>query len=462
MRPGPLLAPLLAAVAAVAGCNDTLVDHAAGEAVLHPSPCAAGEVLCGAACVPEDAGHCGPSCASCAGAVPADPNAGPVCVAHVCGFACDPGWLRVGSACERAVAVSGGFAHTCAVTTGGAVKCWGANDRGQLGDGTSLDSAIPVDVALPAAATAVAAGYVHTCALAGGAAYCWGDNTTGALGDGTTVARASPVQVAGVSAAAAIAAGGGENAGPTPAFYGHTCVLAGGNVSCWGSNDSGQLGDGTFTPSASPVPVALGSQSGRATAVTAGDRHTCAIVAGGAWCWGAAGSWQLGNGNTSNQSRPVQAQGLQSGVTAVAAGAAHSCAVAGATLECWGSNSSGQSAGGDNSSLTVQRPAPVSLPGSPSAVAAGDRHTCAVEGPGGSVICFGADDASQLSGPATARGAVTVPLPRAAAAVTAGFDHSCALLDDGAVACWGASGRGQVGTGVAGAQVASPALVSGR
>jgi alpha-tubulin suppressor-like RCC1 family protein len=463
--PRPLLAALLAALAAAAGCRDTLVDHAAGEDVLHPSPCAGGEVLCGASCVPEDAAHCGPSCASCAGAVPPDPNAGPACVAHACAFACNPGWLRVGSACERARAVSGGLAHTCAVTTGGAVKCWGANDRGQLGDGTRQDSAIPVDVPLPAAASAVAAGYVHTCALAGGAAYCWGDNTTGAVGDGTTAPRASPVPVPGVSGATAITAGGGETAGASPSFHGHTCVLAGGNLSCWGSNDAGQLGDGTFAGTTAPVAVALGSQSGSATAVTAGDRHTCAVVAGGAWCWGAGGSWQLGNGNTSNQSRPVQAQGLQSGVAAVAAGAAHGCAVVGspAALACWGSNASGQSAGGDNSTLTVQRPAAVSLPGvSPSAVAAGDRHTCVLDGPGGAVTCFGADDASQLSGPATARGAVTVPLARAAVAVSAGFGHSCALLDDGGVACWGANGRGQVGTGAAGAPVGTPSLVSGR
>ena len=170
----------LAALALVAaGCSDSLVDHRAGDAVLHPSPCDAGQVLCGDVCVQEDAGHCGPSCTSCP--APADPNAGPSCTeAHACGAECVPGFLHVDEACERAVAVSAGFAHTCAVTTGGRLKCWGANEHGQLGDGTTTDRAAPVDVALPAAATAVAAGYVHTCAVAGGAVWCWGDNSWGA------------------------------------------------------------------------------------------------------------------------------------------------------------------------------------------------------------------------------------------------------------------------------------------
>lgn len=455
---------LAIALAVASGCGDSLVDHRAGEDVLHPSPCAPGQVQCGGVCVAEDGDHCGSACSSCASAVPPDPNAGPACTeAHACAFQCNPGWLRAGNACERAAAVSAGFGHTCALTAGGAVKCWGANEHGQLGNGTTQDSALPVDVPLPAAATAIAAGYVHTCAIAAGAAYCWGDNSTGALGDGTTSQRSSPVRVAGVSGAAALAAGGGENAGTAPTFYGHTCALAGGSVSCWGSNESGQLGDGTLVQRSSPVQVSLGDLAGQATAIANGDRHTCAIVAGGVWCWGAAGSWQLGNGGTSNQSRAVQAQGV-AGAGAIATGAQHSCAVAaGPALECWGSNSAGQAAGGDNSTLTVQRPAAVALGGvQPSAVAAGNAHTCAIDGMSGGVTCFGANDTSQLGGPATARGSVKVPLAQGARALAAGYDHACALLADGSVECWGANGKGQLGTGSVSASVATPSPVSGR
>ena len=458
---------LSALLVASSGCGSSLVDHSAGASVLHPAVCEPGQVLCGITCFDEDATHCGGACSSCDVNVPPDPNAANVCTeGHVCGWECNPGWLRVGNRCERAVAVSGGFAHTCAITTDGTVKCWGANDHGQLGDGTNQDRSVPVTVGLPAPATALAAGYVHTCVIAGGTPWCWGDNTTGAVGDGTTTARSSPVMVGGVSGAAALAAGGGEIEGPTPTYYGHSCALASGSLSCWGSNESGQLGDGTFVGTTTPVPVSLGSRSGQVTDVSAGDRHTCAVIAGAVWCWGAAGSWQLGNGNTSNQTGPVQAQGLSSGTSSVVAGADHSCAIIAtpaAALWCWGSNSAGQAAGGDNSVLTVQRPAAVALAGvAPAKGAAGNAHTCVLDGPTGALTCFGANDVSQLSGPSTARGSVSVALAAGANAVAAGFDHTCALLGDGGIECWGANERGQLGVGRVSASVATPSFVSGR
>ncbi len=478
------LRPWLAALALLAACGDSLVDHEADPNVLNPSGCSAGEVQCGSACVAEDAGHCGAACVACGTAGLPDPNAQPACIAQACGFECRPGFLRSGSACRRAVAVSAGFAHTCALLADGHLKCWGANEHGQLGDGTTADSAVPVDVPL-AGVTAVAAGFVHTCAVAGvdGQVYCWGDNTTGSLGDGTTTRRTAPVLVGGLPGpASAIAAGGGETGGgPSPAYYGHSCAIVaagptppGAEVWCWGSNDSGQLGDGTFTQSPAPAQVKLNVSAGAPTALGVGDRHTCAVVNGATWCWGAAGSWQLGNGSTSDQANPVQAQLLPSGATAtaLAAGAAHTCAVAGGALECWGSNSSGQSAGGDNSSVTVQHPTQVALPtpgapgAAPSAVAAGDRHTCVVD-TAGAVVCFGGNDQSQLSGAATPRGLVSVSIGAVRASpgtgsLAAGFDHTCALLADGGLQCWGANDRGQLGIGVAGAAQPAPRDVSGR
>jgi alpha-tubulin suppressor-like RCC1 family protein len=461
----------LAAGILAGACGGSLVDHSAGADVLYPSGCPAGQVLCGAACVPEDALHCGSSCASCASEVPPAPNAGPVCTeAHACTFACAPGFLRVDAACERAQAVSGGFAHTCAITASGRVKCWGANEHGQLGDGTTEDRPLPVDVVgLPGPATAIAAGYVHTCAVVAGAPWCWGDNTTGALGDGTTSQRSAPARVSGLSGATALSAGGGENAGPSgPTYYGHTCAVVGaGSIQCWGSNESGQLGNGTFAQSATPVAVALGNLEGQATAVSNGDRHTCAVVAGGVRCWGAASSGQLGSGTTTNQATPQSVSLQPSGVTAtaIAAGAAHGCAAVGPTaaLECWGSNARGQVAGGATGG-DVPRPATVSLPAgfAPTGAAAGNAHTCAVDGTSGAVACFGANDASQLSGAPTATGLVAVPLPSGAKAIAAGFAHSCALVRDDGIVCWGANARGQLGSGAASASSGAPAFVSGR
>ncbi len=460
------LRPWLAALALVAACGDSLVDHGADPNVLNASGCAAGQVQCGGACVAEDALHCGAACGAC-GLGAGDPNLQPACIAHACGAECRPGFLLSGSACRRAVAVAAGFAHTCALLDDGHVKCWGANEHGQLGDGTTADSAVPVDVPL-AGVTVVAAGFVHTCAIAGvdGQVYCWGDNTTGSIGDGTTTRRLTPTLVKGLPGpATAIAAGGGETGGaPSPAYYGHSCAVAASQIWCWGSNDSGQLGDGSFvqklTADAGPAVQQL-PNGGVLGALAVGDRHTCAVVSGGVWCWGANESSQLGNGGTTNQSTAVQVQGVQNGATAVAAGALHSCAAVGTALWCWGSNDSGQAKAGNPSPGIVAPAAAVTLPGAaPSAVAAGDRHTCAVDA-AGAVACFGANDQSQLSGSAIPRGLVSVSIA-SARAITAGFDHTSALLSDGGLQCWGANDRGQLGIGAAGAAEPAPRYVSGR
>jgi alpha-tubulin suppressor-like RCC1 family protein len=346
------------------------------------------------------------------------------------------------------------------VTTSGRLRCWGANDQGQLGDGTRTDRPTPVDVSLPSPATTVAAGYVHTCAVAAGEVFCWGNNSTGDVGDGTTTLRASPVKVAGLGGVTAIAADGGENRGAgAGTYYGHSCAIASGvAVWCWGGNESGQLGDGTNTQQPSPVKVA--GLSSPATALAVGDRHTCAVAAGAVLCWGANGSGQLGDGTTTNQLRPVQA--LPSGATAVAAGAEHTCAVAGGALACWGDNSSGQSNGGANTPGILTKPNPVALGAiTPRSAAAGGGHSCAA-GTAGELACFGANDHGQLGAAPSARGSLTVNLPAVFAAAT-GLAHTCALLADGGVQCWGANDRGQVGApSGAGAAISTPSYVSGR
>ncbi len=195
-------------------------------------------------------------------------------------------------------AISVGGLQICAVTSAGGAKCWGNNSGGALGTGSTTNSDMPVDVAgLTSGIKAIGAGGGHTCALAsGGGVKCWGSNTLGQLGNGSTTGTfLTPVDVAGLtSGVTAIAAG-----------TNHTCALmTGGGVKCWGWNQDGQLGNGSTTDSRTSVDV-VGLTSG-VVAITAGGNHTCALTgAGKAKCWGSNQFGQLGNGSKKGSTKPV-------------------------------------------------------------------------------------------------------------------------------------------------------------
>lgn len=215
------------------------------------------------------------------------------------------------------------------------------------------------------AAPRMAAGWQHACQIQGdGTVRCWGRNDKGQLGDGSTEHRSSPVTVAGLNGAVAVAAG-----------EAHSCaLLVDRSVRCWGDNAHGQLGIGTFG-GLHATPAAVAGVQG-AVQLTAGGRHACALLAdGGARCWGYGRFGQLGDRN--NQDRPAAVVvGDLAGAVAIAAGDLHTCAVwVAGTVSCWGNNDGGQLGNGTLVSRTA--PGPVSNLGSAVAVTAGWLHTCA-------------------------------------------------------------------------------------
>jgi alpha-tubulin suppressor-like RCC1 family protein len=334
-------------------------------------------------------------------------------------------------------ALDAGYFHTCAVTAAGAAMCWGDNWAGQLGDHTLTQRAAPVQVfGLSSGVLQVAAGGDFSCALlTGGAVKCWGDGGFGQLGAGPlTTWSTTPVAVSGLSSGVvAITAG----------LY-HACaLLTGGAVKCWGDNFYKQVGDDSYAPRSTPVAV-VGLASG-ATALAAGYSHTCAIVSGGLKCWGHNFYDQLGSGNHAiTIGHAVDVVGLSSGVLSVAAGEDHTCAlVSTGAVKCWGHNLDGQLGTGDNDDYDT--PVATAIASGAQTVAAGKNFTCAILS--GAAKCWGALTGNGTRN-ASAWPRDVVGQASGVLALTGGEAHACAVRTGGEVVCWGSNGEGQLGTGV--------------
>ena len=267
-----------------------------------------------------------------------------------------------------AISISSGYANSCALMSYGGVKCWGDNWTGQLGDGTGVNQSPAVHVkGLTSGVTAITSGISFSCALlTNGSVKCWGANDYGQLGDGTNSTKFEPTQVTvnglPISGVASIS-GGNE----------HACaVLTNGEAMCWGRNDYGQLGDGTSINKNEPTPVV--SLGATIRSISSGLKHTCAITTGGAAkCWGHNAMGSLGNGEFTDSLIPVDVDGLDSGVLSIEASKSFTtCAtVTGASVKCWGQSWAGNVGDG----FSIDRSSPVDvvelMSGSPSATTLG-------------------------------------------------------------------------------------------
>ncbi|MBC7693237.1 MAG: hypothetical protein H7222_15840 [Methylotenera sp.] len=279
----------------------------------------------------------------------------------------------------------------------------------------------------------VASGSSHSCSLSGsGEVKCWGSNSSGQLGNGTKKDSVTPVIVPDLQATALVAGAS------------HTCaLLSDGSIKCWGSNGDGQLGEGTTT--SSRVPVAVPSL--KAISMSAGGSHTCALLSsGGVKCWGSNYFGQLGINSKVSSLSPVLVPGLTA--SAISSGTYSTCALlATGSVECWGVNGTKKEYGYTS---YVSSLVPVVVEGViASAITSGQLHSCALV-EGGAVKCWGDNQYSQLgvsSETVSSIAAVTVP-DVTASSISAGDYHTCAVVSGGTVKCWGNNASGALGLDV--------------
>ena len=405
-----------------------------------------------------------------------------------------------------AVQLDVGGRHACVVTSAGAVKCWGDNTHGILGDGTVEARSWASDVVgLPSAAQSVATSrgwtidypdLAHTCAITVlGQVACWGDNTLGQLGlpcpsNPTRPSSGICAPVYSSSPVVPELPNTGVRAVAVTAGWAHTCaLLSDGTVLCWGDNRWGQIGDGTTNLRRTPTRVPGLSDI---VQIAAGPSHTCAMTAaGGVKCWGSNASGALGSGVVADSTVPIDVSGLSSGVVSITAGGTrtlycqtaqnvtmcnyetssdfarngHTCALlASGAAKCWGENELGQL--GTNDTAQQRTPADVAIAESLAQISAGGidltgysqrvgfgpwtgilgGRTCALTA-GGRVKCWGLDFCGALGrgGPAMCNSESSLQRTNPAdvagvtnaSGVAAGGEFACALLTGGTVSCWG-------------------------
>ena len=353
--------------------------------------------------------------------------------------------------------ISAGREHTCVLNHAGGVLCWGHNEFGQLGNGTTTDSSTPVPVkGLSSGVVSIAsAGHGANCALTKtGSVWCWGTGEIGQLGNGARNDSNVPVQVLDPAGSAPL--GGIVE---IAAGQDHMCAVTSvGAAFCWGDNPSGILGDPQDNGAFTATPVQVSGLSSGVASISGGSSYNCAVTtAGGVLCWGTSGP-EGANGATSATPMAVlnpAGSAPLSGVAAIATGYDHACALTTEGTElCWGLNSAGQMGNGTEGNV-YNLPTEV-LNSSASAplsgviqITAGEQDSCVVTADGG-ILCWGYNAEGEIGENTRPHYDSPVPvtgLTSGVIEIASGYRHNCAILSTGGVMCWGFNEYGQLGDG---------------
>jgi len=377
-----------------------------------------------------------------------------------------------GSPRGAAASISAGSEHTCVLDVSNDIRCWGFDRNGQIGDGEQGDESSaprpepsdPTDLPGGLTATAIALGGENSCVvLANRTITCWGSDQRGQIGDENVASNIFfPQNVI------------TTNDPVVGLAVGNLFICAQyvtGQVNCFGNDDSGQLGNGgapgtNDIDSAARAPLIALPEGRTATAVSAGDNHACAVLDNGdISCWGDNSSGQVGNGSTATEIlAPTAAISLpgSSPAVGVTAGGDHTCALLdNGDVACWGNDDDGQlgngAATGDKRTAAL-----VNLPRSAVAVAAGQAHTCAVLD-NDDLTCWGDNSSGQIGNGGTAdQAAPTASVLSGVRAMALGNAHTCALIEaTNGVTCWGENSQGQLGIGNLTDRAAPGAAIAG-